>query len=141
MTYATVAPFARLPVLSDELTYGITPEQLSSIAVGQLVRVRLRGRRTHGVITGLSRQRPSGVTRIEPLAALAPITLPGDLITLARSVRSWYWQPLGLILSSMLPPPLIRWTNANQHALRLNDTEKRPKGLTLSLIGSRGRGC
>ena len=136
MTYATVAPFARLSPLADELTYAIGPDQLISVVVGQLVIVPVRGRKVAGIITGLSRRLPIGITRVLPIQSLSPITLPASLIRLARWGKEWSWQSLGICLAAMLPPPLRRWSAVPSLTTEVETTKTHARPMTVAVVGS-----
>ncbi len=135
MTYATVAPFARLPVATDELTYTIAADQLAAASVGRLVTVPLRGRRIHGVLTNLQRHRPSGVIRLVGIGTMTPIIIPAELLELARAMRRHSWQPLGLVLASLLPPPLLRWTSQSPTPAPAPEQPSVPKHQTVVVVG------
>ena len=106
-TYAQVA--VPLP-LAEPLTYRV-PEAFRSLAVpGVRARVGVGARRLVGVVVGLLREPPPGVTLRDLEEVLDPEpVLPADLLELARFTSGYYLAPLGLVLSSLLPADLPPW--------------------------------
>ena len=128
MIYIRVAPNARLPMNRDELTYTVRPEDLPFIHVGQIVRVRVHGQKTWGVVTALSRHKPRDVARFSEIDRALPVRVPETLIQEARILRRELWHPLGFCFAAMLPPI------ASRYPKQPDTTTGVPKGKTVPRV-------
>ena len=74
--------------------------------IGSVVRVPLGRRQVVGVVTALNDTSDVPAEKLQPIDALVDTvpTLPADVMELARFVSRYYQQPLGLVLSQMIPP-------------------------------------
>lgn len=90
----------------DELTYDYAGLGVS-LAVGDCVEVRLRGRKCRGVVTGLPTA--PGVPGIKPVERLVePGFLGPELLKLTAWLADYYCCPLGEALAAVLPEPVRR---------------------------------
>ncbi len=116
------------------LTYAV-PDSMPDLAVGHRVTVPLgRGnKKVHGYIVELADTSPFKSGRIKPILEYDPtVSLPPDLIDLARWISGYYCCPLGMVFGSMLPASVKHGTGrvnrqVVRHARDLNDKEKIPK--------------
>jgi len=86
----------------QEFDYWI-PDGLS-VGVGDVVRVRLAGRRQAGVVTGIE---PSSdvLDRVQPIDSIAGVTrVPAEIMDLAAFASEYYQAPSGMALSLATPP-------------------------------------
>ena len=94
-----------LPVRTDRLFDYWVPAGLR-VELGSVVRVKLAGRRMHGVVVEVVQTTsllPQQLVAIDELVAELP-PLPEDLRALAQFVAGYYQQPVGPCLSELLPP-------------------------------------
>ncbi len=110
-----------LPVAAHALFDYWIPEGLE-VARGQLVRVRLARRALVGVVAELAGATDVPRDKLQPVveivAAIPP--LPSDGLTLAEFVARYYQEPLGLVLTQMVPRAAsLRQPPAEARALRL----------------------
>src|SRR3982751_6719349 len=74
--------------------------------IGSVVRVALGRRKIVGVVVGVNDASKVAPEKLQPVDACidtVPV-LPADVMELARFVSRYYQQPLGLVLSQMIPP-------------------------------------
>jgi primosomal protein N' (replication factor Y) len=108
--YAQVALEQGIDLVPDGLTYAV-PAALADLAAGQRVVVPLgRGNKPKAgyIIERIALDDlPPTVkpTRIKLILARDPanLSLPGDLVELARWIAAYYCCPLGMVLAAMLP--------------------------------------
>ena len=96
---------------------------------GALVRVRLSGRKVHGIVVDVVEN--SDVPR-EKLQAVTEVVndvpaLSDDLLDMAQFVSTYYQEPLGLVLAQMLPPHVggsgrSAYPDRRASSLRLTDS-------------------
>ena len=102
--YAQVAIERGIDVGSTGLTYGIT-EELAGIQVGDRVIVPLgkRDKLVPGYVVEL--QDDCDLRGVKSIQAREPrsVSLPDDLVKLARWIASYYCCPLGMVFQTMLP--------------------------------------
>ncbi len=109
--YALVAVERGLDAPDGGLTYSV-PAKLSAIQAGQRVEVPLgRGNKSAAgfVLERLDTPDPT-IKVIKPIKATLgeAVSLPGELIRLARWTASYYACPLGMVLQTMLPAAVKR---------------------------------
>ncbi len=116
LAYASVAPEQGVDASVDGLTYAV-PRALADLAVGDRVIVPLgRGDKpVAGFVTALRDDPPEGAgTRYQLKAILKrdahSLSLPGDLIELARWMAAYYCCPPGMVFATMLPAAVKRGT-------------------------------
>jgi primosomal protein N' (replication factor Y) len=120
--YAQVALEQGIDATSLGLTYAI-PASMRAVRVGDRVVVPLgRGNKpTHGYVTAIDAQLPGDVPmhKVKAIRALdaAGLSLPLDLIELARWMASYYICPLGMVFASMLPAAVKRGTGTMRETL------------------------
>ncbi len=111
--YAQVATEQGIDIAATGLTYAI-PTTMADLAVGERVVVPLgRGNRK---VTGyvIARSDTTEYTRVKPIIArdAQAVTLPPDLIDLARWMAGYYCTPLGMVLANILPAAVKRGTGS-----------------------------
>ena len=115
IAFAQVAVERGVDSFPDGLTYGI-PERLNALKPGQLVQVPLgkRNAPTDAWVLSISQEKPNLPKQIEPKQILEckneSITLPEDLLSLAKWMSKYYLTPIGPTLSTMLPGPVRKKT-------------------------------
>ncbi|MFW6060157.1 MAG: replication restart helicase PriA [Phycisphaeraceae bacterium] len=133
--YAHVALEQNIDVAPAGLTYGV-PETLADVQVGERVRVPLgaKNRPVAGYV--IERYDTCDLTDRQPKLILERdrrgLSLPSDLIALARWIASYYCAPTGMVLATMLPAAVKRGTGS------VSRTEV---GLPEGAEGSRGQGA
>ncbi len=116
------------------LTYAV-PESLPDISVGDRVAVPLgrNNKPVNGYIVELSDTNPFKAGRVKNILNHDPsVSLPPDLIDLARWISGYYCCPLGMVFGSMLPASVKHGTGRVRRqvvrfARELTDKEKIPK--------------
>ena len=136
VAFAKVAVERGVDAYPDGLTYGI-PERLSNLQPGQLVTVPLgRGNtptsawvlEVHKSATDL----PSGTEAKQLMERDAEsISLPLDLLELAKWMSAYYFTPIGITLSTMLPGPVRKGTGLVTRRL-LDFPEVKPGDIALT---------
>ncbi len=73
---------------------------------GTIVRVPLSRRSMHGVVTRVSESSEVSADKLQPVAEVIESIppLPEDVLAMADFVSRYYQQPLGLVVSQILPP-------------------------------------
>lgn len=92
--------------LGKEFDYLLTGEQAALVAVGDQVKVVLKGRSVGGWITGLGLDHPTGI-ELRPVTKVWSAGPSADLVELARWA-AWRWSGrLAPILKSASPPRIV----------------------------------
>ena len=107
----------------DELTYAAHAKDVPELEVGKLVKIRVRGRLTWGIITALSRRQPQGVTKFSEIESTLPVKIPNALILLAQVMRKELWHPLGECFAAMLPPVMKRFPTMDSAATNADESK------------------
>jgi primosomal protein N' (replication factor Y) len=100
--------------LPGPLLYAVAPELCDALRPGHRVRVPLRGRRAHGIVTELTDERalqdPGLAPRLRPILALDPpeVVLEPPLLELVQWVAHYYAAPLGIALETAVPRAVAR---------------------------------
>ncbi len=128
--YAHVALEQGIDAAPAGLTYAV-PAALADLAVGQRVRVPLgRGNRpVAGYVVELLAETEHDPAKVKPILERDPraLSLPGDLVELARWIASYYCCPLGIVLASMVPAAVKRGTGTvTQTLVGLPEASGRP---------------
>ena len=126
--YVRVALERSIDTAEGGLTYAV-PRRLADVAVGRRVRVPLgRGDKpAFGYV--IERMAETGIEagRVKPLASAEPagLSLPADLVELARWIAGYYVCPLGMVFASMLPAAVKRGTGTTtrRQVRRVNAAE------------------
>ncbi len=125
--YAQVATEQGIDLAATGLTYAV-PESMADLAVGERVIVPLgRGdRRVAGFVIALSER--SDVDNVKSILSrdASALTLPPDLIELARWMAGYYCTPLGMVLANILPAAVKRGIG------RMQQTFVRPTDMALA---------
>jgi len=75
-----------------------------SVAVGDIVRVRLAGRRQVGLVTGIEAV-SDVLERVQPIDSIAGVTrVPPEIMELADFTSAYYQAPIGMALALATPP-------------------------------------
>jgi primosomal protein N' (replication factor Y) len=133
MTIARVA----LPV-ATEGTFDYWVPAGIAVTPGAIVRVRLARRALVGVVVDISAATEVAPDRLQPIAeVLGGIPpLPADVLALAQFVSGYYHEPIGLVLSQMLPPiggaAVAVRTAGGTTALRLTEAGREVLAATLT---------
>ncbi len=108
--YARIA-VARSVDYSEGLTYAI-PSSLDDLVVGERVEAPLgRGNAlSEGFVVDVDVAPDLDPARIKPIARRTGARLPASLVELARWMAGYYFCPLGMVLTSMLPAAVKRGT-------------------------------
>lgn len=122
VAYAQVALEQGIDAHATGLTYAV-PESMRGLAVGERVVVPLgRGNKpASGYVTAISDTPPADVpaTKIKPIRErdASRLSLPVDLIELAKWIASYYVCPLGMVFGTMLPAAVKRGTGTQRETL------------------------
>lgn len=103
-----VAVDVKHPKAKKEYTYLIPKDMQSSINLGDVVRVPFANMKTTGVVTELldtSSCEPAAY-KLKSIIDKEPVSLPAELLELAKSLSKYYGTPLIDFLRLMLPPSL-----------------------------------
>ncbi|GAB4198066.1 MAG: primosomal protein N' [Phycisphaeraceae bacterium] len=137
--FALVAIERGVDAAGSGLTYAV-PEDLSDLAVGDRVVVPLgRGNKpVHGFVVALTSQSEYEGGRIKPILSRAEgaVSLPPDLIELARWISAYYCCPLGMVFGSMMPAavkrgtgtvhrPMVRFLKQPEESVRLSKLQRK----------------
>jgi len=132
-TYALVALEQGIDAAPAGLTYRVPPE-LGPVAPGTRVMVPLGkgNQRVSGYVVGLTATTDVDSKKIKPIAArdAGAVSLPGDLVELARWISGYYCCPLGMVFATMLPAAVKRQTGATVRTLVRRQTGATPEKLT-----------
>jgi primosomal protein N' (replication factor Y) len=129
VSFAQVAVERGVDQFPDGLTYGI-PERLMPLHVGQLVTVPLgRGNTpTKAWVLEILHEPPTLPNNKEPKQVFdkdsEAITLPPELVDLAKWMSQYYFAPIGPTLATMLPGPVRHGTGLVTR--QLVDLEENP---------------
>ncbi|MEZ6189795.1 MAG: DEAD/DEAH box helicase [Phycisphaerales bacterium] len=113
--FAVVAVERGVDATGAGLTYAV-PSSLSDLGVGDRVVVPLgRGnKRVNGFVIDLSETSAFKGGSVKPILerATGGVSLPADLIELARWISAYYCCPLGMVFGAMMPAAVKRGTGA-----------------------------
>jgi primosomal protein N' (replication factor Y) len=101
-----------LPVATWQLFDYWIPDGLQ-IDAGDVVRVRLAGRRQSGVVTAIE-QTSDFLERVQPVESIADVPrIPGEIMALASFTSAYYLAAPGMAFS-LVTPPLVRARRARK---------------------------
>ncbi len=132
--YAVVAVERGLDAAGAGLTYTIPPV-MADLAVGDRVVVPLgrNNKKVSGYVVQITDTSAFTRGRVKPVLERDPsVSLPPDLMDLARWISSYYCCPLGMVFNSMMPAGVKHGTGrVNRQVVRYlrdpNDDEKIPR--------------
>ncbi len=118
--YAQVALERGIDISANGLTYAV-PEELADLAIGERVIVPLgrQNRPVTGFVIELCQSTTLEESGLKHIASRDgnQISLPPDLIDLARWLAGYYCCPLGMVFASMLPAAVARGTGRTTRIL------------------------
>ena len=118
--YAQVALERGIDISANGLTYAV-PEELADLAIGERVIVPLgrQNRPVTGFVIELCKSTTLEESGLKHIASRDgnQISLPPDLIDLARWLAGYYCCPLGMVFASMLPAAVARGTGRTTRIL------------------------
>ncbi|MEX0885076.1 MAG: primosomal protein N' [Phycisphaeraceae bacterium] len=118
--YAHIALEQNIDLAPAGLTYAV-PANLADLAIGQRVRVPLgRGNKpVAGYVIERLDHTAYDPAKVKPILErdARALSLPADLIDLARWIASYYCCPLGLVLASMIPAAVKHGTGTTTQTL------------------------